>query len=81
MKRIGALLIVWALLCSVVNASRAASNGSVSQVCSIGATVYVTLTAVGTVSNTPGGEQVGALVNSKLAGGCCPSMDNRTASP
>jgi len=72
MKRIGVLLIMCALLCGTANTSRAASNGSVSQVCTIGATVFVTITAVGTIVNTPGGEQVGTLVNGKFAWGVLP---------
>ena len=72
MKHISAFLIVCVLLFSATNVSHAALNAFVSQVCTSGATVYVTITAVGTVANTPGGEQVGALVNSKLAWGVLP---------
>ena len=72
MKRIGAFLVVCVLLFSATTVSRAALNGSVSQVCTSGATVYVTITAIATVSNTSGGEQVGALVNSKFAWGVLP---------
>ncbi|MHB8625504.1 MAG: hypothetical protein ACYDBJ_00785 [Aggregatilineales bacterium] len=55
--------LVAALALSAQSAS-AASNGQVTNVCVTGQTLYVTVSAVGTIQDTPTGDQIGVSADS-----------------
>ncbi len=50
-----------------MQSASAASNGQITNVCVSGQTVYVTVSAVGTVQDTPSGDQIGIIVDSVLS--------------
>jgi hypothetical protein len=74
-RRIGLILFIVAALLTLTAAitpTLAATNGTITGVCNVGQTVYISLQATGTTVNTPGGEQIGAIVNSYAAWGTIP---------